>query len=229
MTYRIANVRFNRSHEQSYPVNCDRADIVAGDEVVVEMPGLAQTFKIALVDSVEFKNWNCKNSIVCRRAEIRHGQNGSWSVDRTYLNNGQIHTLADLQARLRAAGWRPDIPRQSTWKVVYTLSAGGNAAEILFRKNGIDFRLAGKLVSHWFFESGIDLYEFCWSFAERWRTQAGDYAEFFQQKGSRFPKPHMQNDLHDIYMAISGGGGSRAYLGDGVWIGRGGNSWDEHR
>lgn len=230
MTYRIAFVRFNLSDENTYPVNCDRADIEAGVKVVVETPEQEKKFKIALVENVQFKNWNCKNSIICLHSEVQREPDGSWTANRDYLQNGQIHNVGQLQERLAAEGWKRYVPRQSTWRVAYSLQVGADTADILFRKNGIDLRASSQSVDHWYYLSEIDLFEFCWSFAKCWKTGKGDLGDFFIQKGRRFPKPsRSRNELGDIYDVMSGGSGGAAYLGDGIWIGPSGRTWDEHR
>jgi hypothetical protein len=230
VTYRIAQVRFRKSDDYTYPVNCDRADIEPGDKVIVKTPNRDKKFQTALVDSVEFLNWNCKNSIVCLYSEVERRPDGSWSANQEFLCNGQIHTIRQLQDRLRASGWKSRFPRGSTYQVIFELQVRGEAAEIRFRKNGIDLRTSSRSVNHWYFESEIDLLEFCWSFAQCWQTGVDGYDKFFEAKGRSFPKSMRSSaGLSGLYEALSGGSGGSAYLGDGIWIGPGGHTWEEHR
>jgi hypothetical protein len=223
-------VRFNPEEEQTYPVNCDRADIQPGTVVIVQTPDQEKKFKKARVENIEFKNWNCKNSIVGCYSELEIAPDRSWAFNTDYLTNGQIHHLRDLQLRLRDTGWTGEKPRQSTWKIIYRLRIGEGSASIAFRKNGIDIGADGKGAQHWYFDSEVDLCDLCWRFAESWRNQSGEYDEFFKPRGRKFTKPQgARSDLGDIYDAISGGTGGAAYLGDGTWLGSGGRSWDEHR
>lgn len=73
MSYRIAHVRFTKSG-RTYPVNCHRRDLRKGDIVVVEM-AREETVKVAELDSVEFLNWNCANSILGKRSEFQRSAN----------------------------------------------------------------------------------------------------------------------------------------------------------
>ena len=75
MSYRIAHVRFTKSG-RTYPVNCHRRDLRKGDIVVVEM-AREETVKVAELDSVEFLNWNCANSILGKRSEFQRSTDGS--------------------------------------------------------------------------------------------------------------------------------------------------------
>ncbi len=231
MSYRIANVRFSLSDEQTYPVNCFRADVKAGHKVVVEMADQNKRFKTAIVESVEFKNWNCQNSILCLHSEVIRAPDGTWSFELSHISNGQIHQVRDLEDRLLAAGWSRNYPaRKYTYRVIYSYLSDGGTAEVRIRKNGIDFRAPGRSVNHWFYHSEIDLLELCWSFAERWRTESVCLEDHFKPRGTAFPRPTGSRDeLADIYGAISDGTGGNAYLGDGVWMGAGGSTWDEGR
>jgi len=194
------------------------------------MPEQAEEFKIAFVEDVQFKNWNCKNSIACRLSEVKPVTSGGWEVAYDYRGSGHLHTVEDLLDRLSQAGWVSHVPAQSTWRVAYELVRGESKAVILFRKNGIDLRAEGTWVNHWYHDSGVDLLEFCWEFAVAFAEQTGGYEKFFEQKGTRFPKPpRRRSDLEDIYDAFSIGDGSAAYIGDGIWMGSSGRSWDEGR
>lgn len=246
MSYRIAQVRF-RGNEQTYPVNCYRADIEAGDVVIVEMPD-QNALKTAFVTNIEFKNWNCRNSILCLSSEITFYPSGDYKVETDYRSNGMIHTLDDLWARLRRSGWVPHRPAQKSFKVVYSLVRGQKTASMWFRRNGIDFRLSNfdsggpateggadaplqaRAVAHWYHNSEVDLYQLCIAFADTFSAGRSDWDEFFVPRGKKFAKPSTPgfgHELRDIYDAISSGGGGPAYLNDGVWLGPSGKLWND--
>lgn len=110
MSYRIANVRFRLSDEQTYPVNCFRADLQAGQKVIVETPNQDKRFKTAVVERVEFKNWECQNTLVCLQSEVIRFPDGTWTYRMDHLQNGQIHRVCDLEDRLLTAGWARTFP-----------------------------------------------------------------------------------------------------------------------
>lgn len=227
MSYRIAYVRF-RAGERTYPVNCNRADLEVGDLVIVDM-NEGSDFKTARIAEIVFKNWNCKNTIFCLRDELKTDKAGKSFVEITYRAEGLLHSVEDVYRHLESRGWVHHKPKQSTWRAAYTLVRSSESVTILFRKNGIDFRMRDKSVAHWYHESEVDLYVFCLDFANDFEIGAKDHERFFVAKGQPFQKPATaaRDDLSDIYDVVSGNNGGPAYLGDGVWLGPGGRVWSD--
>jgi hypothetical protein len=104
MTYRIAFVRFTQNG-RAYPVNCDRSDLAQNDIVVVRLLGLDGRLKVARVDRVEFLNWHCKNTLICKRSEYARGEDGRYRIKRD-VAPGTVETLADLEEALHNAVWQ---------------------------------------------------------------------------------------------------------------------------
>lgn len=239
MTYRVAHVRFAES-EQTYPVNCNRADLQPGDRVVVEMPDQAKRLKVAHVDRVEFLNWNCANTIVCRRSEFMSNDDGTWSVKREQPATPVLETLDDLATRLRQMGWQSFWPKSKVWRTVYAREYRHAGALIALHSKGMAFQVLeagcnlgifgrsisvaptrGRFVRHVYHASEEDLLKFAVLFAEDVGRDGADLKPYFEPKGhrpSKGPMTHERNELAEIRDAINGGAGGPAYLGDGVWI-----------
>lgn len=240
MSYRIAHVRFTKSG-RTYPVNCHRRDLRKGDIVVVEM-AREETVKVAELDSVEFLNWNCANSILGKRSEIQRTADGRQVIDRDVPKGDSLETLGDLFDALKGMGWLPFRPTSSVWKVVFIKSLPRFSGVIAFRKNGIDFQafdgpeipgIAGRqikisvgegrcFVRNWYYHSGVDLFDFTAAFASELECDGPDLEPYFHgtgQKPPKPPKPEVERDeLAELRNALNGGTGEPVYLCDDVWI-----------
>ncbi|MBR0651607.1 hypothetical protein GXW78_18195 [Roseomonas terrae] len=238
MTYRIALVRFTPD-ERKYPVNCPRSDINAGEHVIVHMPNRAEKLRNAVVDEVQFLNWNCVNTIIGVESEVTYLPNQEYTVNRRPKNTSVPDTPQDVGRALLARNWRLYHPSSNVWRGVYLKTTRQRTALIASRKNGIDFQIIqgslphtegrkiyisvgnGKFVRHSYYNSGVDLYQYCLDFAQAAEDLSNDCAPFFVSKGERRPKGSWErNDLKDIYDAITDGLGGSAYLSDDVWIHR---------
>lgn len=238
MPHRVAYVRFTKSGD-TYPVNCNRADLSRDDIVVVEMSA-TDTLKVARVDRIDFQNWNCSNSIICRRSEYEKSLDGGYRVNRLGSRPPFPETIAQLGNRLIAAGWKSYEPASKAWRSILGKAFLTHSASIVFRKNGIDFQFfdtpilpvfdGNKMsyspgshgtVRNWFYYAGEDLVEKAWNFSQELESDVPEIAKFFEQAGRRPPKRanfSERDDLGDIRQAINGGMGGPAYLCDGVWI-----------
>ncbi|MGW8142414.1 hypothetical protein [Sphingomonas zeae] len=240
MSYRIAHVRFTK-YGRTYPVNCYRRDLKTGDVVVV---GMAQEgiIKVAELDSVEFLNWNCANSILGKRSEFQRGADGCQEIVRGVPKGDTLETFVDLFDKLKGMGWLPFKPTSKVWKVVFSKSLPSISGIIAFRKNGIDFQsfdgpvipgisgrhitisiVGGVLFSrNWYYKSGIDLFDFTVSFANALERREPNLVPYYKGIGQKPPKPFNfeveRDELADLRNALNGGTGEPVYLCDDVWI-----------
>jgi hypothetical protein len=210
-------VRFTE-RGQLYPVNCHRADLQPRDIVVVEMPPPRGELKLAEVDRVQFLNWRCKNTIVCKQDEFRLDGRGGYSVERTTKPNG-VETLEELEDELVATGWNGLLVSRHVYTVVFAKEFASQSAAIGVRRNGIDFQIYEEgwggpaltrfpdgrfnLVRHEFYASEVDLLEFCKEFAAKAHCPLGELASYFRPIGRKQPRPARERDeLAEIRDAI---------------------------
>lgn len=220
MSYRIAHVRFSKGG-QTYPVNCHRSDLAPADLVVVEMHDRTPRQKIAEVEGVEFLNWRCKNTIVCKQSEFRANGRGSYRIERE-TEPLVIETIKGLIDRLRHLGWQNANVSRHVYMHVCVKRFELSAAAIGIRRNGIDFQVYDdeweldavdgpkrfpdgqrNLVRHNFYASELDLLEFCKEFAINAHHPFHDLKKYFQPLGKKQPRPAREIDgLQDIRDAI---------------------------
>ncbi|MEE4201721.1 hypothetical protein [Erythrobacter sp.] len=220
MSYRIAFVRFNKGG-QTYPVNCDRSDFGGGEIVVVRMGGHDRLLKIAEIDRVEFLNWRCKNSIICKRSEWQADGVGSYSIKRETPPR-TIETIDGLEFELSKIGWVRTRLSSHVYRSVFVRTFDARGAAIGIRRNGIDFQIydasfegslqdrlqrfpdgSRNLVRHNFYASEIDLLEYTKKFALCANRPVDELQNFFKPIGRKQPPPSRErNELHDIAEAI---------------------------
>lgn len=201
MSYRIAHVRFAK-RGQAYPVNCYRSDIAAADMVVVEMNDRNPCLQIAEVDRVEFLNWRCKNTIVCKKSEYRPDGKGSFQIAREAGPKG-IGTIKEIIDELRNLGWQNANLSPHVYTHVFVKEFELSIVAIGIRRNGIDFQVYdcdqaevpkrfpdGKinLVKHFFYKSELDLLEFCKRFALNAHRPFCELKKYFQPIGKKQPR-----------------------------------------
>lgn len=240
MTYIVAFVALDRT-EQSYPVNCLRADVVVGDRVIITNPdGQARAGR---VDRLEFHNWNCRWTIRCLASEAEY-DNGRVSIDGGVpIKVGSVE-IYDVPRHLAASGWVRRTLANRNYKVGYSLANADHTCHVIVRTNGFDVAFSegaitpaalekplsvcdgDRHVRHSLNESGINLIAHMIAFADAFRADAADIESFLVRIGSSSKKkPDVEKGdttMHDIYHAISGGSGGPAYLGDGVYLTPGG-------
>ena len=223
MTYRIAYVRFTKTGAV-YPVNCERSDLKPGDLVVVKTEIFDKPLKIAVFERLEFLNWNCKNTIICKRAEINKDGKGGYLIQR---NSSPLYleTTANLEKELLKLAWERVQYSRHAYKWVFRKSFENSGSAIGLNNKGIAFQIYTKgwngdpsggpqrfpegtyqLVRHYFYDSGIDLLEFTREFALNAYRPIAELAHYLEPIGKRHrPKPSSQGDpMADIREALGG-------------------------
>src|SRR5690554_7154074 len=66
MSYVVAFVKFTPNSKE-FPVNCLRADLVRGDDVIVRRAD--GSLRYAIVTQSQYLNWHCMACIECKKAE----------------------------------------------------------------------------------------------------------------------------------------------------------------
>lgn len=218
-------------------MNCHRADLVRDDIVVVQMAE-GQRLKVAVVDRIDFLNWNCTNTIICLRSEYVKAEDGSFTIIPDTNRDRGVETLNDLYTFLIKSGWGSFKPTSKAWKRIFAKSFNADSAAIIFRLNGIDFQIfsssvipgiSGEWMSYstqesepirnWYYHSEHDLFDHTRNFAEELEKYARTLRPYLAGTGGKPPKPVKErDDLDDIRTAINGPSGGPAYLCDGVWI-----------
>lgn len=238
MSYRIAWVRFTK-YGQTYPVCCHRRDLQAGDIVVVEM-ARDKVRQVAEVGSIEFLDWDCVNTILCKRSEWKRCADGEYRAHRVRPAGYAPETLGELLAALKAIGWREFNSTSRVWRRVLAKAHPEISGTIAIRARGIDFHaVAGNLipgvrgrtisislggecrfVRNWYYHSEFDLFEHTVGFARELGSLFPVIDPFMRGIGTKQPPLSVElarDDLSEIRGAINGGMGP-AYLSDGVWI-----------
>jgi hypothetical protein len=254
MSYIIAFVQFS-SQGDVYPVECFRTDVAVGDAVLVQLPKRQLT--PAKVVEVGYLSWKCAGQIRAKMSEARQSDDGYWSL-RDAPGVVGLATNKVFIAELRRRGWVP-LKRKNIHMAALTNSNTTASANILVRRNGIDLHILavkrdrlprpfdssqegfreGRVVRHYFSQTGFNLYEGILRFAESFMSDEGNYDRFFNSVGSsdrRTEKLRQESEarrksgsqrdtedgLSDYYGMMSDGTGGSVYAGDGMWIGSGG-------
>lgn len=252
MSYIIAFVKFPET-DAEYPVECFRTDLKIGDSVLIRQGN--GTLKQAVLSNLKYLNWACKGRIECKLSEAHVDKFGEMAPpDKSPLHVG-LATKEALVIALRKDGWTPLKPGGNVHNIILTLSNESQSANILFRKNGVDLQILpsksesepkawspcshyitkGRLVRHYLAHTTFNLYEGVWRFSRSFSSNSNDYDRFFKSVGERDKRTaelkvaREGSELSDIYDAISDGSGQDAYLGDGVWIGSSGHTYDRGR
>lgn len=210
-----------RKGGQSYPVNCFRSDLEAGDIVVVRMQSGDRIFKTAQVERVEFLNWRCKNTILCKRSEFSAEGAGRFSVKRE-TQPRTIETIEELERELSKAGWTRTRMSAHVYRCVFVRKFETSGAAIGIRRNGIDFQIypencdgaiehtlqgfpdgTRNLVRHNFYASEVDLLEFTKQFALSANRPINDLEQFFHPIGQKQPRPTRQSSGREELAEIS--------------------------
>jgi hypothetical protein len=207
------------------------------------MPQQGKLLKLAEVDKVEYLNWPCANTIICKESEFRSNSDGTWYIERELTEEPLVDTLENLAEAVRARGWRTFWPTSKVWRIAHAKTFHHGSGIIAIRANGIDFQVlaeerdlsvsgnklnisipAGRFVRHGYHQSAIDLIELSLQFAIEIERPDADLDRFFTPVGTAPPKSARQfrddgsDDLAQIRNAINGDGGGPAYLCDDVWI-----------
>ncbi len=247
MSYIIAHVAF-RDGEQSYPVNCFRDDIVMGDQVIVR--GSEGNLKTAKVVSINFLNWNCKNTIVCRASEAIV-DDGRITVPPELAWVRGLTRPEDLYRDLAARGWRRRKPRSKSYRLALSYERPDATARLFFRMNGIDLQVlrgdkklhdsenlecsfapsVGEVLRNAYHQSGINVLEHVKALAVAFQGGTVDLSPYWKEHGeaNRTPielksRPH---DFASVLYDVLGGDGGDVYIGDGQYLSKAGRWIDE--
>lgn len=246
MSYIVAHVAFDNSGT-SYPVNCNRTDIVVGDEVVVRMQD--RPLKWARVVDLNYLNWNCRNTIECLAREAHFTENGIVLPDGESLSvHGLVHPY-DLAVHLYRIGWVPGRAANRAYRKAYTAANRTQTGLIMMRKNGIDVQIIesvpsremkpnswvsiskadGPIIRQPFHGSLHNIIERTAAFAEAFLRNESRLEEMVTplQTTKVLPKPprRTKEEEDNLYSAL-GGTGEPIYLSDGVWLTSGGGAYD---
>ncbi|MHA6203692.1 hypothetical protein ACXU4B_04605 [Dyella soli] len=201
MSYIIAYVKFSGT-ALDYPVECYRTDLKVDENVLVRLAdgGLKQ----AVVTRVIFLNWDCKSRIECKESEATSDSEGNLLPPRGSPVTKGLATPKAAGEALRKQGWIPIAPF-SYYNLVFTRSNDSQTANILFRKNGVDFQILssipevepkpfspflheltdGRIVRHYLSQTTFNLYEGVLRFSESFHRNENEYERFFKPVGSK--------------------------------------------
>lgn len=246
MSYIIAHVAFDNSGK-NYPVNCLRADLNIGDNVVVKMKN--GSLKWGRIDDINFLNWDCSNTIECLASEAKFTKDG---IVLPLGPSRSIKGLArpyDLAVELYKIGWTPRRAANKIYRSAYSAINRTSTALIMMRKNGIDVQIIdglpgakmkpnsvlstsqadGPFIRQTFHGSLNNILERTASFAHAFLRNAENLEAMVEpEKATKTlpkPPPRMRNSEDDLYSAL-GGEGEPIYLCDGVWLTSGGRAHD---
>ncbi|MGO7358870.1 hypothetical protein [Rhizobium ruizarguesonis] len=246
MSYIIAFVAY-RDGEEVYPINCWRADIKAGDAVVVRQETKDGALKWARVVRVEFLNWKCKNYVECLASEATFDSLGIRLPVPTPTVFGACRP-AFAWDHLKATGWSRHLPVSRNYRGGFSRANRSEVANIFFRSNGVDiqliegshnpaltpdgrlsfsFSVSPRIVRHALSHSGINLFELVIEFADAFRTDCGPYDRFMKAVGrsdkstEELRRKTQEGRSDGLWEALGGVGGESVYLGDGLYLGPG--------
>lgn len=250
MTYLVAYVKFPGA-KKDYPTDCVRTDIEERDTVIVRRRD--GVLRPAIVTRVEFLDWDCGATLVCRASEAEFTAEGI----KIPVGAPKVIGLSTLEAfrdHLVKRAWIPLRTKNNVHKVVLTHCNGEEIANIYLRRRGVDIQILpelyiyppaqfsyvdcsisdGCLVRHHLAKTTFNLYEGVSRFAEAFERGEGEYTRFFNPVGSRdrktsdLPSSCLAADASFdamLYDALGGDGGS-VYIGDGLYMGGDGGGYD---
>ncbi|WP_334543831.1 hypothetical protein [Rhizobium leguminosarum] len=245
MSYIVAFVVYQNG-KQAYPINCWRADVKAGDAVVVRQETKGGELKWARVVRTEFLNWKCKNYIECLASEATFDSLGIKLPVPTPTVFGACRA-AFVWEHLKATGWRRHHVGRN-YKGAFSWGNHSEVANIFFRTNGVDIQLiegtnnpaltpdgglsfsldlSPRTVRHTLSHSEINLFEWVIEFADAFKDDSGLYDRFMKPVGSSDKRTEelrqkaQEGRSDGLYDALGGAGGESVYLGDGLYLGPG--------
>ena len=202
MSYIIGFIEFEDS-STDYPVECFRTDLQPGDRVLVRIDN--GKLKPGIVTRLEYLNWNCKGRIECPIAEALVGDDGVLSPPPGSPISVGLASAQPVIARLKSEGWVPLKSSQNMHRSILSNSNSTQSANILFRRNGVDFQILpkrhdvapraysylkhavteGRVVRHFLARTTFNLYEGVLRFSQSFMSNEGNYDRFFNPVGSR--------------------------------------------
>lgn len=249
MSYIVAFVKFSE-RGQAYPVDCLRTDLVVGDTVLVRM-GDRRVTQGSVMD-LRYLNWECKGLVLCKVSEGVMGNDGELSPPTNAPIQVGLASRQHLHRHLVDAGWKPIAPPSRIYRNALTVTNQAHKAQILLRKNGVDLELwdvtpdpkqladgaqfpGYRSVHHHLPQTTFNLFEGIARFSASFLRNEGNYDRYFKPVGTLDRRTaemkarraaSASDEMDDIYSAASDGSGGPAYLGDGIWIGSGGNLFE---
>lgn len=202
MSYIVAFVRFS-AEGREFPVNCFRADMVRGDDVVVRRAD--GSLRYAVVSHMQYLNWECQASIECKKDEAAIDGEGTIVLPKgSPLKFGMLDSASFCRA-LKARGWVPVKKTQKMYIEILAFANNSAVAFIFVRKNGIDLQILpkvsnepirayslsqrslseGKVVRHSLSQTTFNLYEGIIRFAESFAQNESDLERYFVPQGSK--------------------------------------------
>lgn len=251
MSYIVAFVQFSDGRA-AYPVDCLRTDLVVGDDVLVRM-GDGRVAR-GQVTSLRYLNWDCKGLVLSKLSEGVMGEGGAVAPPRNAPIRVGLACREDMFKHLVGAGWKPINPPSKIYRNAVTATNETQRAHVLLRKNGVDLDLCDlteepneltdgmakppgyRSVHHYLPQTTFNLFEGIARFSSSFLRNEGNYDRFFNSVGTLDRRTgemkarrrrSSDDDMADIYYAISDGSGGPAYLGDGMWLSSGGRLSDE--
>jgi len=175
---------------------------VAGDEVFVSMVE-KRVHKKAIVQAVEYLNWDCKNSIYCLVEELKGREIWGDVIERR-ASDVRFHTTKDLIKFLTGAGWKKIDQSSSRAPLYYWRDNLTRTARLRFHGLGIDIQLfdtlvwmedshegrivphvhSGQRTRHRYYHSGRCIFEFVADFSDAFLRNEDDFKTFLTQIGS---------------------------------------------
>jgi len=255
MSYIVAFVTFPESNME-YPVECFRADIYVGEQVIIRRgDGI---LRVGTINHAKFLNWDCKARIECKLQESSVDSGGNFILPKTSPVVKGITTTNSFRKELEINGWIPLKPKQRMYKSIMAYANTKYIGYIFCRKNGIDIQILpkqtnevmqpyapyehslseGRVVRHSLAHTTFNLYEGVLRFSTSFSDNDENLDCFFKPQGDsdkRTKKLRQENekkikssssDLLDIYSVCSSGDGELAYLGDGIWVSPNGDFHD---
>lgn len=245
MSYIIAFVSYADFNDKQYPVQCFRTDLKANDLVVIRRAdGKLRNAKII---RLEYLNWDCNSSILCKKSECTIDINGTLYPPTNSPIIVGLSTSEVFIQELKKLGWIPLISHSATYRCVFAQTNNTQIAYFFIRKNGIDLQLLpvkdvslplksnslytaslshGKVVRHTLSHTTFNLFEGLIRFTTSFMNNEKNLNRYFVPQGEKDKRTeHLkqqrkqtESSLSDIYSACNDGNGGPVYLSDGVWI-----------
>jgi len=202
MSYVVAFVKFTPNSKE-FPVNCLRADLVRGDDVIVRRAD--GSLRYAIVTQLQYLNWHCMACIECKKAEASIDGEGAILLPKgAPLKFGMLDPESFSRA-LKSRGWLPVKKTQKMYIEILALANNNAVAFIYLRKNGIDLQILpkvsnepirayslsqrslseGKVVRHSLSQTTFNLYEGIIRFADSFARNDSDLDRYFVPQGSK--------------------------------------------
>jgi hypothetical protein len=251
MGYIIANIAYGDG-QKSYPANCFRDDIAVGDQVIVR--GRADDLRVAKVVALDFLNWDCSNTVLCRLSEALFNQ-GHITVPPSVSWVRGLTRPEDLYEQLVGRGWKRRKPRSKSYRMALSYEGSNATARLFFRMNGIDLQIlrgetrsydsqdlhcsfspgVGHVLRNSYHKSGINILEHMNALTIAFQNDVEDLSPFWTKHGRADRTPdalrrgRSEESFESMLYDALGGSGEDVYVGDGQWLSQSGRWSDDGR